>query len=126
MIQVKEYAIIFNTNLEQCVLSFRNGLCFSFSISYPVLNEVHDLFTMAVVEAEPFSFFGFGPGPGAIHLSALSCIGNESSLEECDYDTDVSFSFHFQDVGVRCYESGMYHSPLLHLGMVSPTSWENN
>ena len=45
----------------------------------------------------------FGPGSGPILLSALSCIGNESSITECGHrSSGVHNCSHSEDVGVVC------------------------
>ena len=45
----------------------------------------------------------FGPGSGPILLSDLVCIGNESSIIECDqHGTGAHNCSHSEDVSVEC------------------------
>ena len=45
----------------------------------------------------------FGPGVGTIQFANVSCIGNESSLQDCDHVLTGPVScVHDQDIGVDC------------------------
>lgn len=45
-------------------------------------------------------FFGVGQGP--ILLDNVNCLGVESSILECSYDSHTSDCTHYQDAGVVC------------------------
>lgn len=61
---------------------------------------------LAVHEA----FFGAASG-GLIHLSEVSCVGNESSIANCLYD-DTGNCLHDEDAGVVCTGEPLPFSPL--------------
>lgn len=45
----------------------------------------------------------YGPGKGTIWLDSLNCLGNESSIHDCQHDGwGVSDCTHEEDVGVDC------------------------
>ena len=44
----------------------------------------------------------FGSGTGPIYLDNVQCLGTETTLSSCPYDSDTSDCFHFEDTGVRC------------------------
>ena len=44
----------------------------------------------------------FGPGEGPILFRQIKCNGNESHLDNCQKTTDVYYSYHSDDAGVRC------------------------
>lgn len=40
-------------------------------------------------------------GSGHIHLDEVNCIGNESRLQDCEYD-DEDDCYHSEDIGLIC------------------------
>ena len=44
----------------------------------------------------------FGSGIGAIYGQQLACAGDEQSLSECSFNSDVSSCTHVNDAGVVC------------------------
>ena len=47
----------------------------------------------------------FGEGNGHIWLSDVHCLGNESSIEDCEHAgwNAYGYCFHFEDASVICY-----------------------
>ena len=59
--------------------------------------------------------FGFGPGFGTIWLDNVNCIGNSTSLADCNHGPwGSSRCFHYEDIGVNCRD-GMFCFILLPL-----------
>lgn len=58
------------------------------------------LFTL-LLDAYRNAYFGIGTGP--IHIDDVSCMGSESRLIDCSYDTSTSGDSHYEDAGVRCF-----------------------
>ena len=48
----------------------------------------------------------YGSGSGSIYLNNIQCTGDELSLSNCSFSTDIDECTHEQDAGVSC--SGMY------------------
>ena len=48
------------------------------------------------------AFFGRGVGP--VHMTSVSCHGNENSLTDCSYMSGIGVDncYHGKDVGVIC------------------------
>ena len=44
----------------------------------------------------------FNSSSGPIYLDNVQCMGNESFLVNCSYDTNITDCTHTQDAGVRC------------------------
>ena len=58
---------------------------------------------MIVPDAD--ALYGYGGGTGAIHFTEFECIGNESNLLNCSFDSrsfDIVHCKHSEDAGVRC------------------------
>ena len=69
---------------------------------------VHMYITMLFhVGATSFSGAHFGKGVGPIHLDAVSCIGNESALVQCNYNR-INQCTHSNDAGARCSPPGIW------------------
>lgn len=63
------------------------------------------------------------PGDGLIWLDQVSCIGNESNLEQCThFEWGENNCNHTEDVSVRCFESKFckFSSVLVSHQKVSP------
>ena len=55
--------------------------------------------------ATVFGFAHFGQGAGDILLDDVQCLGNESFLLDCPYDSSTIDCGHFEDAGVACLPS---------------------
>ena len=55
--------------------------------------------------ATVFGFAHFGQGTGDILLDDVLCLGNESFLLDCPYDSSTVDCGHFEDAGVACLPS---------------------
>ena len=55
--------------------------------------------------ATVFGFAHFGQGTGDILLDDVQCLGNESFLLDCPYDSSTIDCGHFEDAGVACLPS---------------------
>ena len=60
--------------------------------------KLHDCLAVALTFPE------YGGGSGQIHY--FSCGGDETSLLDCSQDLDVTYCYHYEDVGVICYSDG--------------------
>ena len=43
-----------------------------------------------------------GAGSGPIHMDNVACVGTESSLDQCAFDSHTSDCTHVEDASVRC------------------------
>ena len=77
-------------------------------LSMQLYVNVHEyvVFHMANTGATAFTDAFFGQGDGPIQLDVYSCVGTESRLEDCSYDSNQAGCLrqHAQDAGVRCNE----------------------
>lgn len=48
---------------------------------------------------------GYSIGSGEIWITSVDCNGNESSLLDCTYSTDIGTCYHGRDVGISCPNS---------------------
>ena len=56
----------------------------------------------------------FGQGAGPIHADDFQCVGNESRLLQCTYNS-IDNCAHYEDAGVTCPGMGvLYSTALMH------------
>lgn len=59
-----------------------------------------------LIDASANTSAAFGPGTGTVYGRSVTCSGNEDSLINCGFNTDVTSCTHLNDAGVTCTIGG--------------------
>ena len=62
---------------------------------------------ISFIDSEPLLNSPFGAGEGVVQITYADCDGTENNLLECTYRLYERLYTHEDDVGVRCFESGL-------------------
>ena len=66
------------------------------------LCNAYESYLVCIIDATAFSNAYFGQGSLPILLDDVSCLGSESQLLDCSYDSNTGDCSHSEDAGVSC------------------------
>ena len=92
------YADNLDTLIQVPIASARHNLC-----------NAHESYLVCIIDATAFSNAYFGQGILPILLDDVSCLGSESQLLDCSYDSNTADCSHSEDAGVSC-QTGEVHA----------------